>query len=70
MAVIFIDHATGWLEMAELSDKEKSRAKISQLLKTTWLEKDIPTLEKSFLIMVQKMRKKSYLFYMTSLYSQ
>ena len=37
MAMTFIDPATGWFEIAELPNKEKSSARISQLFNTTWL---------------------------------
>ena len=37
MAMPFIDPATGWFEIAELLNKEKSSARISQLFNTTWL---------------------------------
>ena len=37
MAMTFIDPATGWFEITELPDKEKSSARISQLFNTTWL---------------------------------
>ena len=37
MAMTFIDPATGWFEIAELPNKEKSSARISQLFNNTWL---------------------------------
>ena len=37
MAMTFIDPATGWFEITELPNKEKSSARISQLFNTTWL---------------------------------
>ena len=37
MTITFIDPATGWFEIIELPEKEKSSARISQLFNTTWL---------------------------------
>ena len=48
MAMTFIDPATGWFEITELPNKEKSSARISQLFNTTWLAR-YPRLRKVIL---------------------